>query len=66
AGFAASGPLGSARLAEIGPVWWSVALVAALLVGVGAVLAAWCARLLAAPPTQGGAFGSGGRGRELG
>ncbi|MGH3711986.1 MAG: cell division protein PerM [Micromonosporaceae bacterium] len=48
ASFAASGPLGSARLAEVGPVWWSVALVATLLVSLGAVLAAVAARLLEA------------------
>lgn len=50
ASFAASGPLGSARLAEIGPVWWSVALVTTVLVGVGAVVAATAARLSSASP----------------
>ncbi len=40
------GPLGGGRLAEIGPVWWQVAGVAAAVVAVGALVGAAATRLL--------------------
>jgi hypothetical protein len=46
AAFASSGPLGSGHLAQVGPTWWSVALVTTLVVAAGATLAAGATRLL--------------------
>ena len=46
AAFASSGPLGSGQLAQVGPTWWSVALVTTLVVAAGATLAAGATRLL--------------------
>ncbi|PRX91870.1 DUF6350 family protein [Allonocardiopsis opalescens] len=42
----AGGPLGAARLSEVGPSPWQVGLVAALEVGVAAAIAAWIANWL--------------------
>jgi hypothetical protein len=48
------GPLGGGRLAEIGPVWWQVAGVAAAVVAVGALLGAAATRILTREASGGG------------
>ncbi len=50
ASFAASGPLGSGRLAHVGPTAWLIGLVTAGVVGGGALAAAGLARALAIGP----------------
>jgi hypothetical protein len=47
AAWASGGPLGSGRLAATGPTGWSVGLVGALVIAVGAVIAAAATRVLA-------------------
>jgi hypothetical protein len=46
---ASAGPLGDGRLAQIGPVAWQVAAVAAVVVTVGATAGAAATRALAGP-----------------
>lgn len=50
--FAASGSLGGARLAHVGPTWWLVGLVTSGLVAGGSVVAAAAARLTKPPGDQ--------------
>lgn len=49
AAYVSGGPLGGGRLAEIGPVAWHVAAVAAVVVGVGSVVGAAATRAFAGP-----------------
>lgn len=49
---ASAGPLGGGRLAEIGPVGWQVAAVAAAVIGVGALLGAATTKVLARPAAR--------------
>ncbi|MEY6569879.1 hypothetical protein AB8B12_34155, partial [Streptomyces sp. PGLac3x] len=66
---AAGGPLGTGRLAELGPVWWAAggaALAWTLLLGVPTALALRAWRLRARRPREagaGGGRGGGGGGR---
>ncbi len=49
AALVSSGPLGGGRLAEIGPVYWQVAVVAALVVAVGTLIGATATRYFTRP-----------------